>query len=349
MSSGRARDASRSRTAVPEARRESYERLRAMKLVSGVTSQFEQELEEIVRRHLHDLRSRLQNQPMQRRSQNTIVRSTSEQSTVSSQHVIQAEEQNGTLRPNRATGTRSTRADLLQAIRSRRSFNAQPREAEPTSRPPVPPPPPPSLPPSATSANATPAAREGSQQLDRQQDQGSAAHISLSDLSSMRLVSQFQSRDRLERLLIGRFDYRARFVANHPDRTRAVAAPRFVPPPAAPPPPPPPPFQACASHGGLERQVSALQSELNDLKRLIRTEVMGAIRAVGCRQVRSGDEEGCIICYGAPATECFYPCGHLCACHVCATRITSGSKRCPLCREFSKETIKVYCNRARDQ
>lgn len=56
-----------------------------------------------------------------------------------------------------------------------------------------------------------------------------------------------------------------------------------------------------------------------------------------------GAEEECQICFDAPRTHLFLPCGHRCACNACATIIAGGDHPlCPICRKATTGTLQVY-------
>lgn len=46
----------------------------------------------------------------------------------------------------------------------------------------------------------------------------------------------------------------------------------------------------------------------------------------------------CILCCDRPRTRLFHPCMHICACDVCAQRVS----RCPLCQRDVAARWRVY-------
>lgn len=50
----------------------------------------------------------------------------------------------------------------------------------------------------------------------------------------------------------------------------------------------------------------------------------------------------CSICWSSPATVALIPCGHMCACEACSTRLVKATPRlCPVCREPIRDRIKI--------
>lgn len=50
----------------------------------------------------------------------------------------------------------------------------------------------------------------------------------------------------------------------------------------------------------------------------------------------------CAICFEAPQTHVFVPCGHVCACKQCSTRVMAKNKKCPICNKVSKMTMELF-------
>jgi len=50
----------------------------------------------------------------------------------------------------------------------------------------------------------------------------------------------------------------------------------------------------------------------------------------------------CAICFEAPQTHVFVPCGHVCACKECSTRVMAKNKKCPICNKVSKMTMELF-------
>lgn len=56
--------------------------------------------------------------------------------------------------------------------------------------------------------------------------------------------------------------------------------------------------------------------------------------------VPGGDE--CAVCLERARDAVLAPCGHLCACYRCATRLERRGTRCPICRAPIASVVKVY-------
>ena len=50
----------------------------------------------------------------------------------------------------------------------------------------------------------------------------------------------------------------------------------------------------------------------------------------------------CIICGDEARSHAFVPCGHLCACEGCASKVMRRDARCPVCRASSLETVHIF-------
>jgi hypothetical protein len=50
----------------------------------------------------------------------------------------------------------------------------------------------------------------------------------------------------------------------------------------------------------------------------------------------------CIVCWEVPRTHVFVPCGHVCACLSCSSRVMNSEKRCPVCNQSSTMSIEVF-------
>ena len=49
----------------------------------------------------------------------------------------------------------------------------------------------------------------------------------------------------------------------------------------------------------------------------------------------------CVICLENPQTA-FVPCGHVCACKECSTRVMAKNKKCPMCNKVSEMTMELF-------
>ncbi len=61
----------------------------------------------------------------------------------------------------------------------------------------------------------------------------------------------------------------------------------------------------------------------------------GAQRRPPRRRTRS---RGCVICEDGPKNVVLIPCGHVCACGTCASRLSE----CPMCRSLVQQTLRVF-------
>jgi len=50
----------------------------------------------------------------------------------------------------------------------------------------------------------------------------------------------------------------------------------------------------------------------------------------------------CVICWSAPRTHVFVPCGHMCACKSCSETLIENRKVCPACNQASTMAIEVF-------
>lgn len=50
----------------------------------------------------------------------------------------------------------------------------------------------------------------------------------------------------------------------------------------------------------------------------------------------------CAICFENPQTHVFVPCGHVCACKQCSSRVMAKNKKCPICNKESKITMELF-------
>ena len=55
----------------------------------------------------------------------------------------------------------------------------------------------------------------------------------------------------------------------------------------------------------------------------------------------TGNKE-CVICWVAPRTNVFVPCGHLCACMSCSKTIIGSTTKCPACNQTATASIEVF-------
>ena len=56
----------------------------------------------------------------------------------------------------------------------------------------------------------------------------------------------------------------------------------------------------------------------------------------------SSAESTCCVCLVDSTTHIIVPCGHMCLCETCSSKISSGSKKCPLCKANATQIIRVF-------
>ena len=55
------------------------------------------------------------------------------------------------------------------------------------------------------------------------------------------------------------------------------------------------------------------------------------------------EDDLCVICFDQPKAALLYPCGHMCACFDCGTRLAQMKKQnCPICREPIRDVVRVF-------
>lgn len=54
------------------------------------------------------------------------------------------------------------------------------------------------------------------------------------------------------------------------------------------------------------------------------------------------DENQCVVCWDAPPTHAFLPCGHRCVCESDAAELMARNKLCPVCRSHATGVVRVY-------
>ena len=57
--------------------------------------------------------------------------------------------------------------------------------------------------------------------------------------------------------------------------------------------------------------------------------------------IKKGDSELCVICMTKVADHIVVPCGHQCGCGDCLLKVKKSTKKCPICRNFFTDVIKV--------
>jgi len=60
------------------------------------------------------------------------------------------------------------------------------------------------------------------------------------------------------------------------------------------------------------------------------------------RSAEKGDFGHCKICWEAPNTHIFVPCGHMCVCLQCSHRVMSRNRKCPVCKQSVTLAMEVF-------
>lgn len=55
----------------------------------------------------------------------------------------------------------------------------------------------------------------------------------------------------------------------------------------------------------------------------------------------SGEDNLCVICMTMPRDTALCPCRHLCMCSSCTAQLLKRSNKCPVCRHYISETIRI--------
>merc|ERR1719491_84298 len=55
----------------------------------------------------------------------------------------------------------------------------------------------------------------------------------------------------------------------------------------------------------------------------------------------SGEDNLCVICMTMPRDTALCPCRHLCMCSMCTQQLLKRSNKCPVCRHYISETIRI--------
>ena len=86
-----------------------------------------------------------------------------------------------------------------------------------------------------------------------------------------------------------------------------------------------------------------MEEEIVPAPRAVSPQAENEIQNHGAEDVRTSNPLGlCIICGDETKSMAFIPCGHLCACSECASKVMRRSPRCPVCRCSALETIKIF-------
>ena len=50
----------------------------------------------------------------------------------------------------------------------------------------------------------------------------------------------------------------------------------------------------------------------------------------------------CVICMSEPKSHAFIPCGHHCACEICALETFGRTSSCPICRQEADNVLQIF-------
>ena len=61
-------------------------------------------------------------------------------------------------------------------------------------------------------------------------------------------------------------------------------------------------------------------------------------------KIQAADKQvgSCVICFEAPRTHIFIPCGHMCGCKLCCKKVMSNNKKCPICNKTAMMTTELF-------
>eukprot|EP01084_Bolivina_argentea_P190736 327678_1 len=68
-----------------------------------------------------------------------------------------------------------------------------------------------------------------------------------------------------------------------------------------------------------------------------------------CTDPYSKEENLCVICMTMPRDTALSPCRHLCLCEECSKQLLKRSNKCPVCRSWVADTIKISRNNNKNQ
>jgi len=76
--------------------------------------------------------------------------------------------------------------------------------------------------------------------------------------------------------------------------------------------------------------------------------VHGPERKLSNSAVNEGEvgQPQCIVCMDAPANCAIIPCGHLCLCGACSSKLLTRDACCPICRAPRQQVVRIYVSGA---
>ncbi|XP_043224669.1 E3 ubiquitin-protein ligase RNF26-like [Amphibalanus amphitrite] len=60
------------------------------------------------------------------------------------------------------------------------------------------------------------------------------------------------------------------------------------------------------------------------------------------RRPAADPSRACVVCLDQDKSVILLPCRHVCLCEPCGRQVGAGDRRCPMCREFIQDALKVY-------
>ena len=86
----------------------------------------------------------------------------------------------------------------------------------------------------------------------------------------------------------------------------------------------------------LEETIKDKDSEISDLN-----DMLDNFRKLQAPPPPRGTT--CAICLEAPQTHVFLPCGHVCACQQCSSKVMARrKKKCPICNQIAEKTAELF-------
>lgn len=69
---------------------------------------------------------------------------------------------------------------------------------------------------------------------------------------------------------------------------------------------------------------------------------LGATKLSSSDRVSKDALGSCIVCGDEAKTIAFIPCGHLCCCEECASKVMRRAPKCPVCRGTAMDTVQIF-------
>ena len=88
---------------------------------------------------------------------------------------------------------------------------------------------------------------------------------------------------------------------------------------------------------GIRKKQTVYDGYIRSLKKKSKPKSMSKQKYVEATGLKE-----CVVCWVAPRTHVFVPCGHMCACKSCSSRLMESRKICPTCNQSSTMAIEVF-------